>query len=110
MWDMNGLECIFDVGKELELQKEWEKTKTWNTLKGEETPSRQSTIPLQHLLLRAKYNSHRSYEIYEFTSTMSIKEIIQVFYDNPQYIVNWIRDNGYKVYSDYVKSDKKIIT
>lgn len=66
-------------------------------------------IPLQKLILRARYNSQRSYEIYEFCSTLSLDDIKSVFEDNPQFIVDWIRTNGYKVYSDYTKPDKKLI-
>lgn len=109
MWDMLGLECIFDVGAAKDEVEQWEKEAIWSTLKEESHSKKPNPIPLQHMILRARMNSQRSYEIYEFTATMSMSEIKQVFKDDPQVIVNWIRENGHKVYSDYVKREQKMI-
>ncbi len=109
MWDMLGLECIFDVGAAKEEIENWEKGAIWSTLKEESHGKKPNPIPLQMMLLRARTNSQRSYEIYEFTATMDIDEVKQVFKDDPQIIVDWIRENGHKIYSDYVKSDRKMI-
>lgn len=109
MWDMLGLECIFDITKLKADYDIWEKAKIWRLLKDEKADALPPTIPIRELILRAKFNSQRSYEIYEFNSTMSENELRIEFARNPQPIVNWIRDNGYKVYSDYVKQDRKMI-
>jgi hypothetical protein len=109
MWDMLGLECIFDVGAAKDELENWEKETIWSTLKEEAHRKKPNPIPLPMLLLRARMNSHRSYEIYEFSSTMTMEEIKEVFKDDPQVIVDWIRENGYKVYSDYVKRESKMI-
>jgi hypothetical protein len=61
------------------------------------------------MLLRAKVNSQRAYEIYEFNSTLDYAELKEAFNDNPQPIVEWIRENGKKVYSDYLKQERKMI-
>jgi hypothetical protein len=109
MWDMLGLESLFNITA---LQKEhaiWEKKKIWQQLKEEQFRDSEPTIPLNMMILRARFNSQRCYEIYEFNSTLSEKELRAEFESNPQPIVNWIRENGYKVYSDYVKSDRKLI-
>lgn len=109
MWDMLGLECIFDVDDALEEHNSWEKQKIVSILKEEKEPIYPKTIPLQMLILRAKVNSQRHYEIYEFTSTLSMDEIKNEFQKNPQPLVEWIRENGYRVFSNYVKSNKKLI-
>ena len=109
MWDMEGLECLFDVNYHMDRYSEWEKQKVVAILKEEQLPARPTGIPLQMLILRAKFNSQRSYEIYEFNSTLKYKELTEAFNDNPQPLVEWIRENGKKVYSDYVKSDRKMI-
>jgi hypothetical protein len=109
MWDMLGLECIFDVGKAKDEIDQWEKEAIWSTLKEQSHTKRPNPIPLQMMILRAKVNSQRSYEIYEFTSTMSENDLRKEFAREPQPIVNWIRENGHKIYSDYVKSDRKMI-
>ena len=109
MWDMLGLECLYDVDKHMKEYNEWEKRKVIAILKEEPIPNLSSGIPLQMMILRAKVNSQRVYEIYEFNSTIEYDELKEAFNDNPQPIVEWIRDNGKKVYSDYHKRDRKMI-
>lgn len=109
MWDMLGLECIFDITKLKEDHDIWEKAKIWRMLKEEKVDTPAPTIPIRELILRAKFNSQRSYEIYEFNSTLSENELRKEFERDPQPVVDWIRENGYKVYSDYVKQERKMI-
>ena len=109
MWDCNGLESLHDVGYHMDRYNQWEKQKVVAILKEERIPARPTGIPLQMLILRAKANSQRAYEIYEFNSTIEYDELKEAFNDNPQPIVEWIRENGKQVYSDYVKQDRKMI-
>jgi hypothetical protein len=109
VWDCNGLESLHDVGYHMDRYSEWEKQKVVAILKEESIPAKPTGIPLQMLILRAKFNSQRSYEIYEFNSTLKYKELTDAFNDNPQPIVEWIRENGKQVYSDYVKQNRKMI-
>jgi hypothetical protein len=109
VWDCNGLESLHDVDFHMAKYNEWEKQKVLSILKEERIPDQPKGIPLQMLILRAKYNSQRAYEIYEFNSTLKYKELTEAFNDNPQPIVEWIRANGKQVYSDYVKQDRKMI-
>ena len=109
MWDMLGLECLFDVNYHMNKHNEWDKQKIISILKEERIPDHPPSIPLQMLILRARVNSQRAYEIYEFNSTMGYNELKEAFNDDPQPIVEWIRENGKKVYSDYVKQDRKMI-
>jgi hypothetical protein len=109
MWDNQGLECLYDVDFHMNRYNEWEKQKVIAILKEERMPALSSGIPLQMMLLRARVNMQRAYEIYEFNSTMAYDELKEVFNDDPQPIVEWIRENGKKVYSDYVKQNRKMI-
>ena len=109
MWDMLGLECLYDVDLYMNRYNEWDKLKVVAILKEEKLPESPPAIPLQMMILRARYNSQRAYEIYEFNSTLAYKELKDAFDDNPQPIVEWIRENGKKVYSDYVKQERKMI-
>jgi len=109
MWDMQGLESLFDVDLYMDKHIEWEKQKVVAILKEQRIPDQPAGIPLQLMILRARANSQRAYEIYEFNSTLKYKELAEAFEDNPQPIVEWIRANGKKVYSDYVKQDRKMI-
>ena len=109
MWDNQGLECLYDVDLHMNRYNEWEKLKVVAILKEEQIPTLSSGIPLQMMLLRARVNMQRAYEIYEFNSTLKYKELTEAFNDNPQPIVEWIRENGKQVYSDYVKQERKLI-
>ena len=109
MWDMLGLESLHDVDLHMNKYNEWEKQKVVAILKEERIPTQPSGIPLQMMLLRAKVNSQRAYEIYEFNSTMAYDDLKEAFEIDPQPIVEWIRVNGKKVYSDYLKQDRKMI-
>jgi hypothetical protein len=64
---------------------------------------------LNMMMLRAKFNSQRSYEIYIFESEDMDYDLIKDMFDNePQSMVNAIRKNGRKLYSDYSKKEKVI--
>ena len=110
MWDNQGLECIFDIDQELFEQQEWEKTKVWNTLLGKETPIRLTNIPLKMMILRAKTNGQRHYEIYQFAAQgLDIEDIKIAFEDDPQFIVDHIRKNGKKIFSERFEPSKVLI-
>ena len=109
VWDMYGLESLHDVLHAKKLLDEWEKGKMMAILKEELYPPQPRTIPLNVLLLRARVNTHRCYEIYEFTTPFSFKEIEKMFKEDPQTMADSIREIGYKVYSDRLAVDKRVI-
>jgi hypothetical protein len=109
VWDMYGLESLHDVLHAKKLLDEWEKGKMMAILKEELYPPQPRTIPLNVLLLRARMNTHRCYEIYEFTTPFSFAEIKKMFEEDPQTIADSIREIGYKVYSDRLAVDKRVI-
>ena len=109
VWDMLGLESIFSIDDAMAQVENYEKDKVWKTLKEEPLSEKPNPIPLQMLIMRARFNSQRNYEIYTFNTTMTMNEVRTFFADNPQPIVDWIRENGNKIYSDYVKQDRKFI-
>jgi hypothetical protein len=109
MWDMLGLECIYDIDQAMFEVDNWEKDTVWKKLKEETVSKKPNPIPLQMLIMRARFNSHRSYEIYSFTTDFTMDEVRKLFAKDPQPIVEWIRANGNKIYSDYVKNERKLI-
>ena len=99
MWDCNGLECLFDIS-------DIEGDNFMATLKGEtcKTP-----FNLSMMMMRARYNSQRSYEIYIFESEDMDYDFVKDMFDKePQTMVNAVRENGRKLYSDYSKKEKVI--
>lgn len=101
MWDIYGLEAIYDLEPARAEIEKWEKDNLFAMIKEEEHKPKPKPIPLQQMILRARTNPQRSYEIYEFNSTFNMTEVKELFKTKPQVVVNWIRENGYKVYSDY---------
>jgi hypothetical protein len=101
MWDMNGLEAIYDTKSARAEIKAWEKENIFAIIKEEEHRAKPRPIPLYLMILRARANSQRSYEIYEFNSALDIDGVKELFKTDPQIVVDWIRKNGYKTYSDY---------
>jgi len=91
---MYGLESIIDAT-------DLEKQQMWLTLKGNENRNPVSA-QLHTLMMRARLNSQRHYEIYSITTSPSISktDIIQQFQDNPQGMAELIRERGNKIYSD----------
>ena len=102
MWDSEGLECLFDItgmNHDMMLHK----------LQGK---AFKAPFDLSMLMMRARYNSQRSYEIYTFgvEGELSESEMKDLFNNSPQYFVDLIREKGHKLYSDYTPNKKKVIT
>lgn len=102
MWDMYGLECLIDVSKVIDEQQQWEKEKVWNMLKEIKNTTVEPSIPLNHLIMRARANPQRHYEIYSITTDKSIdyNTMLALFKENPQIAVNLVREKGNQIYSD----------
>ena len=101
MWDCNGLECLFDIT-------DVEHDMMIANLKGEtcKVPFNISTM-----ILRARFNTQRSYEIYAFSTEYDIDyDTIKTMFDTtPQVIVDLIRKTGHKIHSDYSANSRKVI-
>ena len=103
-WDCNGLEAVINIT-------EYEKETTWATLKNEDPPVRLSSI-VNHVMLRARANGQRHYEIYTMTveSGITDEDIRGMFDSDPQGSADLIRDRGNKIYSDRVnQKEVKIV-
>jgi len=101
MWDCHGLEAVQAVPNPADI--------TFALLKGAEPP----TLPaLMHWTLRARFNSHRHYEIYIITATPGITEndVRDMFEADPQTAADTIRRIGQKYYSDRLESNRIAIT
>jgi hypothetical protein len=81
----------------------------WSALKGEKPKVR---IPgLDILILRARANPQRNYEIYtvQVEADVSLKDIRDMFKDSPQDIVDLVRARGHKLYSDRLYTEDRVI-
>lgn len=102
MWDCEGLECLFDItGFEHDAM-----------ISGLKNEAFKMPFNLTTLMLRARYNSQRSYEIYTFEveGEMNRDDMAEAFNADPQYFANLIRKKGNKIYSDYTPKNRKVIS
>lgn len=99
VWDCYGLESLFNVTQYMQQY-------TYNTLMELPLPK---SIPLNHLLLRARNNTQRNYEIYVFDVEEDVTETMlrESFEATPQGIVDYIRKNGQQIYSDRATDNEK---
>lgn len=100
MWDCEGLECMFDIT-------DMEHDAMISSLKNEPV---KRPFSLSMMMLRARCNNQRSYEIYTFEveGKVACEEMKTLFDDSPQYFAELIREKGNKLYSDYSKKVKAI--
>ena len=104
MWCSEGLECCIDVTED-------QQRRMWQKLKGE--PVSETAIPnYQHLLLRARFNNQRHYEIYsvEATDGITAEDIREMFEANPQSAADTIRRLGHCLHSDRAERHRVVIT
>ena len=102
VWDCLGLEYSCNLT-------EYDKDLMWSALKGEKPKVR---IPgLDILILRARANPQRNYEIYtvQVEADVSLKDIREMFKDSPQDIVDLVRARGHKLYSDRLYTEDRVI-
>lgn len=102
VWDCLGLEYSCNLT-------DYEKDIMWSTLKGEKPSVRIPNLDL--LILRARANPQRHYEIYtvQVEPNVSLKDIREMFKDTPQAIVDLVRARGHRLYSDRAYAQDNVI-
>lgn len=115
-WDQTGVEAVVPVNDILCKAQQAEAEKIWRTLADETSPqnpyARELTRIMSHMMMRARANSQRHYEIYLITADTGITEhdIKDMFAKSPQSAAETIRGIGTKLYSDRVNPDQVKIT
>jgi len=109
MWDMTGLECLINVTAIQKEHEKWEKENIFRILKDQVREIKPPSVPLDKMILRARVNSQRHYEIYTFESELPEKYIKETFSSDPQVIVDAIRNVGHELYSDRVLKKTQVI-
>lgn len=117
-WDMYGLESLVDLTTLEKLHKEEQQLRMIQILSDPEArdPGDQTGAALnravQGILLRARVNSQRHYEVYTIQTSPGITEadMWQLFADNPQQAAELIRERGNRLYSARLETGKIQIT
>lgn len=107
-WDCYGLECCRELGDKMEQARQRDQEALLELIKDpdanpENTPMKEINQLVNILMLRARTNSQRSYEIYTISTDPSITEesLTQSFKDSPSTMAELVRSRGVKIYSDY---------
>ena len=109
MWDMTGLECLINVTKLDKEHEDWEKENIFRILKDQDRTIKPAHVPLNIMIMRARANSQRHYEIYAFDSELSEEDIREIFEDSPQVMADAIRNVGHRFYSDRANKKQQVI-
>ena len=100
MWDEQGLDCCLDITQA-------EKDMVWAQLSNTTSPK----IPIHLMMMRAKVNSHRHYEIYtvRVDEGVTADDVIELFNNNPQGAADLIRERGNQIYSNRATTKPLIV-
>lgn len=105
-WDQNGIETIISFNDYRKIDED----NTVRQLKGEPLVKNPLNETVGAILLRARFNSHRRYEVYTVNCApeMTVEFWRKQWFDYPQECADLIRDRGTKHYSDRVTHNVKI--
>jgi len=109
MWDITGLEALINVTQIEKEHEQWEKENIFRILKDQDKTLKPAHVPLDMMIMRARVNSQRCYEIYAFNSELSEEDIRETFETSPQVIADAIRNVGHKFYSDRANKKQQVI-
>jgi hypothetical protein len=107
-WDTHGVESIIPITQYETVDRE----NTMRILRGEEIVRNPLNGIIRTLILRARYNSQRHYEIYAIDCS---EDLDQEFWkkqweEYPQETAELIRERGHKIHSDRLKINQSRIT
>jgi hypothetical protein len=107
-WDHLGIESIIPITQYETVDRE----NTMRILRDQQVVRNPLNSIIQSLLLRARFNSQRHYEIYAIDCDPSLDEEFwkKQWEENPQATADLIRERGHKLYSDRVDTHKVKIT
>lgn len=105
-WDMYGIESIVPIGQYEEI----DKNNIFKILKNEKPIRNPLNSIIQSLILRARFNPQRHYEIYlvECDQEMDVKFWQEQWESCPQETADLIRERGVKIYRDRAPESSKV--
>lgn len=106
-WDIYGIESIVPISK----YEHWDQEQLMSLLRDGTTKKNPLDGIIRSLILRARYNPQRHYEIYAIKCDGSLDEEFwkKEWEENPQFTADLVREKGLQLYSDR-QTKKPIIT
>lgn len=107
-WDILGIEAIIPITE----YEHWDKNNLIKILKEEPVLPNPLNGIVRSLLLRARYNAQRHYEIYAIDCDTSLDQVYwkEQWEKYPQETADLIRARGHKLFSNRLDKQKQVIT
>jgi len=116
-WDNTGLEACVDITEDRDLSDNFEQEKIFDLIRDpdkipENKHLRKVNQMVSMMMMRARYNPQRHYEIYTITTTEDVtaENLRDLFETSPQAAADMIRERGNRLYSDRVNQKQVVIT
>jgi hypothetical protein len=106
-WSSEGLESVTPIGQYEQIDVD----NTFRILQDQDPVRNPVNTIIQTMILRARFNSHRHYELYAITAVDGIMgpDIEHMFELDPNEAAKVIRGIGIKLYSDRVVKKRVVI-
>lgn len=106
-WDQHGIESIVPISK----YERHEKENLMRILREQSTLRNPLDSIVFNLIMRARANSHRHYEIYAIDCSEELDEEFwrEQWSRDPQFTAELIRERGHKLYSDRRTKNQDIV-
>jgi hypothetical protein len=106
-WCSEGLESVTPIGQYEQIDVD----NTFRILQDQDPVRNPVNTIIQTMILRARYNSHRHYELYAITAVDGIMgpDIERMFELDPNQAAQVIRKIGVKLYSDRAVKSRVVI-
>ena len=107
-WCEEGLESVVPITQ----YEQCDSDNTFRLLNNQEPVRNPLNQMIQNMMLRARVNSQRHYELYAIDCDNSIQktDIEQMFEDDPQAAADLFRSRGHRLYSDRAEKNRVKIT
>jgi hypothetical protein len=108
-WDREGFECIQDVTQY--HPDKWGQQQLMDLLRDNSCESNPIGRQIHHMKLRAQFNQHRDPEIYliEGNDNIVIDDLQTWSLEDPQSLVNWVRQNHYHCVVKKQQSEQRVV-
>jgi hypothetical protein len=109
-FDCDGLECLQDITEY--HPDNWDKNQLMAVMMGKAYKAAPIHKQISMMIMRARFNTQRNYEIYiqQSDDDITAGDFATAFNANPQFWADWVRSNhSVKLYSDRVPKGSRVI-
>lgn len=105
-WNMNGIESVVPITQ----YEDWDKVNLLNMIAGKKVSTNPLDTIVRNILLRARVNSQRHYEVYAVECSIDLDEKFwwAQWDQDPQSTAELVRERGHKLFSDRATNKAKI--